>query len=1659
MADDDRDASKPGTGDKPGPAEATGATSKVRKESKECKEPKKDVLKDTKPRSASSSDLSGEAGADSVVLKVLSGLETAFTNSFRQVMQESSRSRGSERESDASRTQGMQRKAVQDVLRSNMRALNVKAPDMTLELAQFFKLLEAYFSAMGPDPSGREDLHKVTLLETVMGPDCTRAMLGLPAEDRSTYVRFKKAIEDRFAVKYDPVHSLRLLRQCTMRPDESTKDFVTRLWAYASRLRNLNQEWLQNLVLASLSMGHTSDKVRDLLAKERPPTVQDAERLCEELDERERAKPVTQKFVSAMNSVSLDSGEPAAVDNVRTRGFSRGRSRGFSRGSFNDRGPRRDRRERNDSDLVCYRCRKPGHTSRVCRAACPVSMDDNRSTQGRGQQAAPQRGGSLGRSVGNVNTHSSPYSGHADNTEQARFDAWSPVPLSDLAPQDAVDAYSYAAFDYAQQNAVDVVHQDELTTVPHPSTVSDQDTLPRDLPRCFGTGSPHRVSIDSTSAEVRNFRKEWWTQVTIGRAGYYMKVDTGARVNVISLADLSRLGYSLADLQPSRLWLVGFNTNIVHPLGALSAVLCVNGVSITTVFHVVEKCSNPLLCLTDAERLGLVQLDTSCAPPPRLAPVAEFNAYKYEAISLQLKDNAVPRQFPCRKIPLALQPRVREELAMMVRDGIVYPVTDPSPWCHPLQIAYKPDGRLRLCMDPRYLNQYLERAIFPFPSMDEVFSSVQGSCYFSKIDLTWGFWNLKLDLASQHLCTFITPWGVYRYARLPFGVSPAPEVFHRVIGDVIRDIPGTIHFIDDILVHAPTLADHDARLHLVLTRLRTAGFAVSDTKCVIRQASVVFLGHKISGSAIEPDPAKVSALRAMLPPTNASELRGFMGFANFLAPYVPQFSTLTEPLRRLQSGKVLFRWTADQQQAFECLKEYFSTGPCLVPFDDTLPVTLATDASTSGLGGVLLQNNRPVLYVARSLAPAEHRYSTIELELLAMAFALRRTHFYTFGRPVHILTDHNSLLGLVKSDLDTMTVRLRRFLERLLPYDLTWSYLPGKDNVIPDYLSRKVRIPPTGVDIAEAEIFACADERLARLLLGGGLFYQRVAEVGLRDPLFTYLRDCILSEWPRRCPAHVPGLSGYWPSRYKLRVCGSFILTQDDRVCVPVALYPDALALLHTGHPGIQGMCAKGRRVLYWPGWSRDVQHFVLSCAPCSQAVQSHPREPLFFDLPPEFPGDQVAADHFLYHGKTYLVMVDAFSSFPFLFPCSGAGTAPLLLAAQTVFLQTGLPRVFVSDGGKAFVSTEFQAFLASCSVRHRKSTAEYAQSNGLAERAVRTLKTLRAKCSSPMALFHAILELQNTPRGDCRLSPAEIFLGRRQRTTTSPCPRSVHCDWSYHHALLRSRQTLAQHQHGFQRPLRTAYLPGTRLLLRDFFSKPVFVTVLGFGHAPRAYRVELPSGAITERNHRFLFPLDRTLPVRPPLQPRHAIRQVFGSTPPPSPPPAVLSSTSRPSADRPHPGTLASATTTPIFPQARGLCSTTPPSSTGDTMPSSTPPASRSTSAPDLTMTSQSRVTAPVTSLPSPMSPVSPPSTAASPPGSFVERENANGIAVSAKRSVTLSLRAREALQSGQWNPLPFYRSRLNSTVPPNLAPPVSPTPRTPLPPRRPPPPSTDPP
>ncbi len=1323
------------------------------------------------------------------------------------------------------------------VVKDGMRALDTTAKDMNRELATFFEKVERFFRVAKME---NDDANKVEVLRSVLGDSASDALVDEPGLNNKTYAELKELIQTRFKPVQDDVHALVLVRQCAMRQDETTKEYVNRLRALVAGLQGMSDQWRVNEMLASLRMAHRDTRVRELLAEKMPKTVAEAEKLAEQFDTRQKEKPVVDRMASAMVGMN----NAANIEFVKSRG--RGQATGGSSGRPGPPG-------KDLSGVQCFLCKLYGHV----KANCPVLAAGMAAMRGRGQ---PQRGFPRAYGQGRFGSSRGGYRGHGVNNVEptGENDVWTATEQQEGWQaagygQPATLSYNFDP-NYAFTQSWDpsaygltAAQQMEITTGP-------------------ATGGAHLFGVPILETDTQVSAQEWWVDVRTRSATLRFKADTGAKVNVCSLADLAKLGFRPCDLQGSNVYLIGFNRAVVYPVGALITVVEVNGVRFSTVIHVVEQCNSPLLCCKDLVRAGLIKIpspDLVVSREPR-EPVESVavplkGRYKYEKVHLVLRADAVPKQFPPRKVPLALKERTRLGLEQMEKDGVIARVNEPTEWCHAMTVAFKPNGvDLRICMDPRYLNQFLIRPIHPFPDIDEIFALIQGCKFLTKIDMRWGFWNLELDEESSFLCTFATEWGRYRYLRLPFGVSVGPEVFHRIVGDILRGIPGVIHFIDDILAGGRTDEEHDERVVTVKRRLKDARIEVNDEKCEYKKTQLTFLGHLVSGDGIQPDPSKLDVLKQMPAPTSNTEMHSFLGFVTYLGRYVPNFSAVVEPLRRLQNANVVYEWTSEQQKAFEEVKRILLSAPILKPFDPTKPLCVYTDASNLGLGGVLVQDGDPVTFVSRSLLQAEKRYPAIEKELLAVKFVLKRCKFYTLGRPVKVFTDHKPLVGLAAANFDEMSPRLRRLAEALLEFDIQWEYITGKNNYVADYLSR---IPRQGeaqeTSEALAELTQDHPDDRARQLLRGGQIFQRVAQESLMDDVLKRVRACVLDGWPKKPPKD--DSVRYWPMRMLLSVSVPFVM-YGERVCVPSSLRSQVLTLLHEGHPGVSAMKMRALRSFYWPGITSNIYDRVMACIPCSTAASHRAREPLFQEAPPEFPGDQVAADFFHFVREIYLVFYDLFAGFPFVHKVSAESKEELIRASRTVFLQTGYPRVFMSDGGPAFASDEFASFLAAGGVRHRVSSAQYAQSNGAAERAVQTVKLLREKATTPQELFRALLYFQNTPRPDCGLSPSELFFGRSQRVELMPVVKQNQLEWKLFAQTLLRRQEKARASYDAKtRGFEHNFKPDETVVLRNYHGKVVKGQIVGPAPTPRAYYVRMPSGHVTCRNQRFLIPVCRS--------------------------------------------------------------------------------------------------------------------------------------------------------------------------------------------------------
>ena len=359
---------------------------------------------------------------------------------------------------------------------------------------------------------------------------------------------------------------------------------------------------------------------------------------------------------------------------------------------------------------------------------------------------------------------------------------------------------------------------------------------------------------------------------------------------------------------------------------------------------------------------------------------------------IELDFSVSPVQHVPRRVPVALKEQLKDKLDSLVAQGIIEPVSTPTPWISNIVVIKKP-GKLRVCIDPRDLNIAICRPKYQMPILDEILPALANARLFSVLDAKDGFHQVKLDEESSYLTTFWSPYGRYRYLRMPFGISSAPEEFQRRMHVICQDLPGVVVIADDILVYGcgsteeEFRKDHDANLKRLLDKAREASLKLNKRKLRLWLSKVVYMGHRLTTQGISPDPNKVNAIVNMPRPVDKKGVERLLGCVTYLSRFLPKLSDVVSPLTE---RNVTFAWLTDQEQAFNTVKQMVTTAPVLRYYDVTEEVMVQSIASQKRLGETLLQKGQPVAFPSRNLSATEQQYAWVEKECLAIVFACER---------------------------------------------------------------------------------------------------------------------------------------------------------------------------------------------------------------------------------------------------------------------------------------------------------------------------------------------------------------------------------------------------------------------------------------------------------------------------------------------------------------------------------------------------------------------------------------------------------------------------------------------------------------------------------------------
>ena len=458
------------------------------------------------------------------------------------------------------------------------------------------------------------------------------------------------------------------------------------------------------------------------------------------------------------------------------------------------------------------------------------------------------------------------------------------------------------------------------------------------------------------------------------------------------------------------------------------------------------------------------------------------------------------------------------------------------------------------------MNKAIERNQRYSRTINDILPVLAKSKYKTLKDGTSGNWHIVLDLASSLLTMFNTPWGKYRWLRLPFRLNIASDFFQERLNRVLRLLKGVHGIADNILTHGETEIQHDD----------------------------------------------------MKPPQPIQTLKSLNGMVNYLKLFSPVLTELSEPLRRLQKHDTVWAWESEQQTAFEKIKTVLTILQVLTFFDKDKYHIIQTDASKIGLGTVLLQEGQPIVFASRALTDTERRYSNIESELLGVVFGLKRLHHYTFGKSITVETDHQPLTSILKKTIAMSSPRLQRLLLRLAQYDVNIEYLRGKENIIADALLRVTPLKPELLDCDTSlnNIERIPVHHITQTVPVSPERLQEIQEATFKDSAPSLLAKVVLEGWPQTIRDSPHSIQSYWYFRDEIK-CEDNILYKGVRLIIPWAERASTLNVLHMRHYAIDKINLRARETVYWPDISEDIKVTYHRCNICAKFARTQQKQML----------------------------------------------------------------------------------------------------------------------------------------------------------------------------------------------------------------------------------------------------------------------------------------------------------------------------------------------------------------------------------------------------------------------------------------------------------------
>lgn len=780
----------------------------------------------------------------------------------------------------------------------------------------------------------------------------------------------------------------------------------------------------------------------------------------------------------------------------------------------------------------------------------------------------------------------------------------------------------------------------------------------------------------------------------------------------------------------------------------------------------------------------------------------------------------IPVRQRYRRIPPSEYEVVKTHINQLMEAGIVR--ESSSPYASPIVLVKKKDGSLRMCVDYRHLNAKTRKDAFPLPRIEESLDSLSGARWFSTLDLASGYLQVPVSEQDRSKTAFCTPFGLFEFNRMPFGLCNAPSTFQRLMERLFGDqqCQSLLLYLDDVVVFSSSVVQHLERLGMVLGRLEKEGLKAKLEKCAFFKQEVKYLGHVISAQGVATDPGKIEAVAQWRCPTTVSELRTFLGFASYYRRFVEGFAKLAAPLHRLvaevtggKSGKrkaqsLAAVWTPQCEEAFEALKGRLTSAPILAYADFSRTFILEVDASHGGLGAVPSQEFdgkiRPIAYASRSLRPSErnmNNYSSMKLEFLALKWAMvEKFREYLLGHRCIVFTDNNPLSHLTTAKLGATE---QRWAAELAAFDFEVRYRSGRSNGNADAFSRQNPVSRELIESIAAGV--SVPESLQQAVREGSVVQATVSEVSalpghsVSDIRVMQEADSIIgpvlkfweqgkrpvAEERRRLTKPVLTLLQQWDRLVEEEgVLYRQIFRPDGgedcyQLVLPSVLKHEVLAQLHQqhGHQGVERTTELIRRRCYWPSMSDDIIRWCRECERCQLAKESQPVARGYMGhLLASRPNEVLAIDFTVLEPshsghENVLVMTDVFSKFAMAVPTRDqrAETVAQVLVEEW-FYKFGVPGRIHSDQGRNFESALIRQLCELYQVKKSRTTPYHPAGNGQCERFNRTLYTLLRTLPGPRkrdwasCLSQVLFCYNTTPHQGTGESPHYLMFGQEPR-------------------------------------------------------------------------------------------------------------------------------------------------------------------------------------------------------------------------------------------------------------------------------------------------------